>query len=110
MRPPGGRTLGFSRQPGERWGQFAERVANAFGLVLLLVLATYALGSLTAGPWTGRALTTLVAALAGVVGLAGAGVRPAVVRGAGILALVAVALAVLWRSSTTSTCSAPAHS
>ncbi len=46
---------------GERWGQFAGRVANAFGLVLLLVLATYVLGSLTAfHGWT-AVLTTLVA-------------------------------------------------
>jgi hypothetical protein len=94
-RDPGKRRLGFSRQPGERWGQFAERVANAFGLVLLLVLATYALGSLTAfNGWT-AVLTTLVAALAGVVGLAGSGVRPNVVRGAGIAAVAAVILAAL---------------
>ncbi len=73
-------------------------MANAFGLVLLLVLATYALGSLTEFEgWTG-ALTTLVAALAGVVGLAGAGARPIVVRGAAILALAAVVLAVLAES------------
>jgi len=86
---------GLSRQQGERWGQFAGRVANAFGLVLLLVLVTYALGSLTAfRGWTG-VLTTTVAALAAIVGLAGAGVRPTVVRGAGILGLVAVILAVL---------------
>ena len=59
------------------------------------MLATYALGSLTAfHGWT-AVLTTLVAALAGVVGLAGSGVRPTVVRGAGILALAAVILAVL---------------
>jgi hypothetical protein len=89
------RSLGLSRQQGERWGQFAERVANAFGLVLLLVLTTYALGSLTAfHGWT-AVLTTLVASLAGVVGLAGAGVRSTVVRGAGMLALAAVILAVL---------------
>jgi hypothetical protein len=87
----------MSRQPGEQWGHFAERVANAFGLVLILVIATYALGSLTEFKgWTG-ALTTLVAALAGVVGLAGAGVRPGVVRGAALLALAAVVLAVLAR-------------
>jgi hypothetical protein len=61
------RPLGLSRQPGEHWGQFAERVANAFGLVLLLVLATYALGSLTAFHGWAAVLTTLVAALAGVV-------------------------------------------
>lgn len=89
------RPLGLSRQPGERWGQFAGRVANAFGLVLLLVLATYVLGSLTAfHGWTG-VLTALVASLAGVVGLAGSGVRPTVVRGAGMLALAAVVLAAL---------------
>ncbi len=90
-----GRSLGFSREPGERWGQFAERVANAFGFVLLLVLATYALGSLTElNGWT-AVLTTLVAGLAAFVGLAGAGARPAVVRGAGVLVLVAFVLAIL---------------
>jgi hypothetical protein len=90
-----GSSSGLSRRPGERWGHFAERVANAFGLVLILVLATYALGSLTAFEgWTG-ALTTLVAALAGVVGLAGAGVRPSIVRGAAVLALAAVVLSSL---------------
>ena len=89
------RSLGFSRKQGERWGQFAERVANAFGLVLLLVLATYVLGSLTAfNGWT-AVLTTLAAALASVVGLAGSGSRPSVVRGAGIIGLAAVILAVL---------------
>ena len=85
----------MSRRPGERWGQFAERVANAFGVVLLLVLATYALGSLTPFKGWTAALTTLVASMAGVVGLAGAGARPAVVRAAAIFALAAVILAIL---------------
>jgi hypothetical protein len=85
----------MSRQPGERWAQFAERVANAFGLVLLLVLATYALGSLTPLHGFTGALTTTVACLAAVVGLAGATVRPLVFRVAVVLALIAVALAVL---------------
>ena len=66
----------MSRHPGERWSQFAERIANAFGLVLLLVLATYVLGSLTPLHGFTGALTTTVACLAGVVGLAGAAVRP----------------------------------
>ena len=70
-------------------------MANAFGLVLLLVLATYVLGSLTAfRDWTG-VLTTVVASAAGVVGLAGSGARPMVIRAAAILGLVAVVLAVL---------------
>jgi hypothetical protein len=70
-------------------------VANAFGLVLFLVLATYVLGSLTAfRDWTG-VLTTLVASAAAVVGLAGSGARPMVIRASAILGLVAVVLAVL---------------
>jgi hypothetical protein len=85
----------MSRRPGERWSQFAERVANAFGLVLLLVLATYALGSLTPLHGFTGALTTTVACLAAVVGLAGAGVRLPVFRIALGLALISVVLAVL---------------
>ncbi len=89
------RSLGLSRGRNERWSQFAERVANAFGVVLVLVLATYVLGSLTPfHGWTG-ALTTLVAATAGVVGLAGAQVQPVVVRLGATAALAAVILAVI---------------
>ena len=85
----------MTREPGERWGHFATRVANAFGLVLLLVLATYVLGSLTTFKnWTG-VLTTLVAAAAAVVALGGAGVRPLVLRAAAMLAVAAVVLAAL---------------
>jgi len=89
----------LARDPGERWGHFATRVANAFGLVLFLVLTTYALGSLTpfAG-WTG-VLTTLVAAMAAVVGLAGAGMPPRIVRAAAGLGLAAVVLAALSETS-----------
>lgn len=85
----------MSRHPGERWAQFAERIANAFGLVLVLVLATYALGSLTPFHGVTGALTTTVACIAAVVGLAGAVVRPLVFRFALALALVAVLLAML---------------
>jgi hypothetical protein len=85
----------MSRHPGERWTQFAERIANAFGLVLLLVLATYVLGSLVPLHGFTGALTTTLACLAGVVGLAGAAVRPPIFRVALVLAVVAVALAVL---------------
>jgi hypothetical protein len=85
----------MSRRRGERWGHFVTRVANAFGLVLLLVLATYALGSLTpAHGWT-AALTALVASATAIVGLAGADARPAVLRSALLLAVVGVALAAL---------------
>jgi len=85
----------MSRRRGERWGHFGTRIANAFGLVLLLVLATYALASLTPyHGWT-AALTTLVACMAAVVALAGAGARLIVVRIAAALATSAVVLSTL---------------
>jgi hypothetical protein len=87
--------MGISRRRGERWGQFAARVGNAFGLVLLLLISTYVLGSLTGSHGWTAALTTLVAATAGVVALASAGVRLIVVRVAAVLAAGAVIFAVL---------------
>jgi hypothetical protein len=87
--------LGISRRRGERWSQFAARIADAFGLVLLLVLATYVLGSLTSsGGWTG-ALTVLVALTAAIVAFVSAGVRSLVVRIGLLLALAGVVLAAL---------------
>jgi Ion channel len=89
------RSLGLSRAPDERWSHFAERIANAFGFVLILVLAAYVLASLTpAHGWTG-ALTALVASGAAVVALGGAEARPIILRGAFLLAVAAVVLAAL---------------
>lgn len=86
--------MGMSRRPGEPLGQFAGRVANAFGLVLILVIATYTLGCLIPfRGWTG-ALITLVGSAAGVVALATSAVRRNLVRGAIALGMVAVLLAV----------------
>lgn len=94
-QPDGGDRLGISRRRGERWGDFATRVGDAFGLVLLLLLGTYVLGSLTPSQgWTG-ALTILVAVTAGVVALASANARLSVVRAAAVLAAAAVIFAVL---------------
>jgi Ion channel len=85
----------MTRQPGERWAQFAERIADAFGLVLLLVLATYVLESLVPfRDWT-AVLITVVASTAALLGLASAGARRSVVRFALGLAVAAVALAAL---------------
>jgi hypothetical protein len=85
----------MSRRPGERWGQFAGRIGNAFGLVLLLVLATYALQSLI--PYRGwtAVLTTAVASGAGLSAIASAGVRPRGIRVGVALALAATVLAIL---------------
>jgi hypothetical protein len=94
----------MSRRRSERWGQFAQRIGNAFGLVLLLVIATYILASLTKfSGWTG-ALIALVASATAVVGLASAEAPRGWARGyvsrllppsASRLGLIAVALAVL---------------
>ena len=47
----------MSRRPGERWTRFAARIGDAFGVVLLLVVALYVLGSLVSfSGWGGFAL------------------------------------------------------
>jgi hypothetical protein len=92
-RAPAG--LGLSRQPGERWTGFAERIANAFGLVLLLVLATYVLWSVTDyRAWT-AALTVAVASASATLALFSAEARPRVVRAGVSLSTMAVLLAVV---------------
>lgn len=86
---------GLSRRPGEPWARFVERVANAFGLVLLLVVLTYVLSSVTSYKgWTG-ALTAAMASLSATVALATARARHVVVRWAARAAILAVLLAVI---------------
>jgi hypothetical protein len=83
----------FRRRPRERWSQFIERVADAFGLVLLLLITTYVVASLTVyGGWSAVAITAL-ACTSGAVALASAGARGALVRGALTLALAGVGVA-----------------
>ena len=53
----------LTRQPGERWTRFATRIANAYGLVLLLVVTIYVLASLVSfHGWGAVALTAATAA------------------------------------------------
>lgn len=87
--------FGISRRRGERWSEFASRVANAFGLVLLLVIATYVLGSLTPPHGWTASLTVLIGVTATVVALASANARLQIVRAAAVLAAIAVACAVV---------------
>lgn len=93
--PGSRRSLGLERGPDERWSHFAERVANAFGLVLLLVLATYVIGSLSSPRGWSSVLNTVIASSAAVVALAGAEVRVVVLRSGFVAAVVAVVLATL---------------
>jgi Ion channel len=85
----------LGRRPGERWSRFAGRVANAFGLVLLLVIASYALGSLipTKG-WSAVVIATAVSAAA-VAALASSAVGPNVLRYGLLGSFAAVILAVI---------------
>jgi hypothetical protein len=78
---------------GERWTRLAERIAKAFGLVLLLVIATFVLASLTkyAG-WSAVAISAL-AALSAAVGLASSGLRTGLVASAAGLAAGCVTFA-----------------
>src|SRR5690349_3488887 len=87
--------LGMSRQPGERWSRFARRIANAFGLVLLLVLLTYVVGSLTENRGWAAVATTALGAASASVALVSAKARSWLVRWAIRLAIVAVLLALV---------------
>jgi len=83
--------FGLSPRPGERWTRFATRIANAFGLVLVLVVAIYVLGSLSSyRGWSGVALAVVTVTCV-VVALvsADAGRRTvAVSTSAGVVAVV----------------------
>ena len=104
MSARGPAVLDMSRQPGEKWSGFAERVANAFGLVLLLVLLTYVLWSLTAyRGWT-AVLTSAVAAAAASVAFVSARAGPRVVRWGAYLASTAVLLTAINAAVGSSTC------
>jgi Ion channel len=87
--------MGMSRRPGERWTRFVTRIANAFGLVLLLVVGTYVLGSLVSFKgWGGVALNAVTGASA-TVALVSSEARPRLVRWAAGLAALGVVLAVV---------------
>jgi hypothetical protein len=87
--------LGLFRRRGERWTRFAARVANAFGLVLLLVITTYALMSLTDYKGWTAVLVAVVVGLSGVVALVSAEAGPVLVGTGATLAVVAVLLTVI---------------
>jgi hypothetical protein len=79
----------------ETWARQAQRIANAFGVVLLLVLATYATTSLTRYTgWSAVAISVL-GSFTTVIALASSGVRDVLVRIGGGLAIASVTFAVL---------------
>jgi hypothetical protein len=92
-RLSGADRLDVVRRPGERWTRFAARVANAFGLVLLLVIVIYVLASVTPYTGWGGVLLAAVTGTCAVVALVSAGARGVTVRGAIVLSGAAVVAA-----------------
>ncbi len=77
----------------ERWLERGERVSDAFGLVLILVLVTYVLASLFENRGWGSVLLTLATGATSVVALTSSHVRAGLVRGAIVLSGLTVLLA-----------------
>jgi hypothetical protein len=78
-----------------RWSRFGERMTNAFGLVLLLVAATYVVASLTRySGWSAVGITTL-ASTATAVAFGSSDARASRVRVAAVVGAVAIALAIV---------------
>jgi hypothetical protein len=77
----------------ERWVQRAEKVRDAFGLVFLLVLATYVLTSLLANHGWGAVVLTVATSATSVIALTSSHARPGLVRVALLLSGLTILLA-----------------
>jgi hypothetical protein len=91
------RTRRFARGPSnETRLQFVERIGDAYGLVLVLILTTFVV-AMTLPPqgWGGRVVAVAVAGLTAIIALTSSDVRPGRVRlafGAALAAVIAAAL------------------
>jgi hypothetical protein len=76
--------------------ELAERIGDAYGLVLLLVIATF-IATMTLPPegWGGRVIAVAIAGLTAIVAFTSSDVRPGRVRLAVAAVVVAVAAAIL---------------
>jgi hypothetical protein len=79
----------------ERWLRRAERVRDAFGLVLVLVLATYVLASLLDNRGWSAVILTLATSATSVVALTSSHVKAGFVRGAIWLSALTVGLVLI---------------
>jgi hypothetical protein len=77
----------------QRWVQRAERVRDAFGLVLMLVLATYVLTSLLSNRGWSAVVLTVSTSVTSVVALTSSHVNPRLVRSAIWLSGLTIVLA-----------------
>jgi hypothetical protein len=92
-KPPERALRGFGREPGERWTRFASRVADAFGLVLLLVLTIYVVSSLVSYRGWGAVVLAAITGACATLGLVSARARAPLPRWSAGLAAAAVVLA-----------------
>lgn len=83
----------------ERWLRRAERVRDAFGLVLVLVLVTYVLTSLMANHGWSAVILTLATSATSIVAMTSSHVRARVVRGVIWLSALTIALAAIGAAS-----------
>ncbi|TMK58606.1 MAG: hypothetical protein E6G51_02320 [Actinobacteria bacterium] len=83
----------------EAWRERAEKVRDAFGLVLALVLLTYVLTSLLSNHGWSAVVLVLATSTTSVVALVSSHVRPRAVRASLWLSVLAVALAVIAAAS-----------
>lgn len=79
----------------ERWVQRAEKVRDAFGLVFLLVLATYVLTSLLSNHGWSAVILTVATSATSVIALTSSHARPGLVRGAILLSGLTILLAAI---------------
>jgi len=79
----------------ERWLRRAQRASDAFGLVLVLVLTTYVLASVLSNRGWSAVLLTAVTGATSVVALTSSHARPAFVRRALTLTLLATSFAAI---------------
>jgi hypothetical protein len=86
------------RPPKETWLERAERIADAYGLVLVLVITTFVVTmSLPPEGWLGRVVASAVAGATAVIALTSSDVRLERVRLAVLVAALAVVAAGLAR-------------
>jgi hypothetical protein len=78
----------------ERWQLRAQRLRDAYGLVLILVLTTYVLASVVDNQGWSAVLITLSTSATSIVALTSSQVRPRVVRRALVVAGLAILLAI----------------
>ena len=83
----------------EGWLLRAERVSDAYGLVLFLVLTTYVLASLLSNQGWSALVLTVATSTTSVVALTSSEARRATVRGAILLSALAVLLAFVTAAS-----------